>query len=249
MECDSPYCDRDISQATRHNLWEPYCSRYCEVYHRSGRRYDGRLTDTQIEIFEALQEKKSFPSRSALADYIGKTRATVNDAVRNMERYGWVADSSLQNNGDAKTVKLSRKGKAYCKDGFPDNRRIDLTTPCDGCEDGIATMQWADPRKANQTFCSTDCYHENVCGSARKGARNYKLLKIIRAKGPITAKQVAFELEKFNTRGSSIRVSNVLRNYTDTQAISKEEFGSNSKPNLYHWTWKVPMHQLFNPKS
>ena len=90
MECSSPYCERDISQATRHNLWEPYCSRYCEVYHRSGRRYDGRLTDTQIEIFEALQEKKSFPSRSALADYIGKTRATVNESVGNMERYGWV---------------------------------------------------------------------------------------------------------------------------------------------------------------
>jgi DNA-binding MarR family transcriptional regulator len=249
MECASPYCGRDLSQSTKHNLWQPYCGRYCKVFHRSGRTYDSRLTDTQIEIFEALKAKKSFPSRSHLADYMGKTRATVNESVLNMERYGWIADTSLQVNGENKKVKLTRKGRAYCKEGYPDNKRLPLTAPCDGCDTGLATMYWGDPRKANQTFCSSDCYHTNVCGSARKGARNYTVLKILRAKGPVTAKEIAYELEKFNTLGSSIRVANILQPYTGKNAVFKEEYGANKYPNLYFWTGNVKMHQLFNPKS
>ena len=248
MECVSPACERPLSQASRHSLWEPYCSRYCKVFHRSGRTYDPRLTNTQIKIFEALKEKKSFPSRSHLAKYLSMTRATINESVLNMERYGWIADTSLHTNGENKKVKLTRKGKTYCKE-YPDNKRLPLTAPCDGCPTGIATMNWEDPRKANQTFCSSDCYHANVCGSARKGARNYTVLKILRAKGPMTSKQIAYELEKFNTRGTSIRVSNILRKYTSTGAVFKEEYRANIQPNLYFWTGKVQMHELFHPKS
>lgn len=247
MECDSPYCGRDISQASRHNLWEPYCSRYCKLYHRSGRVYDARLTDTQLLIFSALEAEKSFKSRTHLAKYLNKTRATINESVLNMERYGWIVDTSIATNGDRKAVKLSRAGKAYCKDGVPEHKREPITAPCDGCANEVATMNWEDPRKANQTFCSSDCYHHNVCGSARKGSRNYLVLKILRAKGPITARDLGFELERFNTRGGSIRVSNILRQYTGGEAVYKEEYAANKHPHLYFWTGKKEMHQLFHP--
>lgn len=247
MECSSPYCGRDISQATRQNLWEPYCSRYCNLYDNSGRTYDARLTNTQILIFEALMDQKSFLSRSHLAKYLNKTRATINESVLNMERYGWIKDTSIAGNGDRKAVKLTHKGKAYCQDGVPEHKREPITAPCDGCADGKATMTWEDPRKANQTFCSMGCYFNNVCGSARKGARNYTVLKILRAKGPMTSKQIAYDLELFNTRGTSIRVSNILRQYTDTDAICKEQYGSNNRPTLYFWTGKTKMHELFHP--
>jgi hypothetical protein len=110
-------------------------------------------------------------------------------------------------------------------------------------------MEWRDPRKANQTFCSAKCYHHNVCGSARKGARNYTILKILRAKGPMTSKDIAYNLELFNTRGTSIRVANTLKNYTSKGAVFKEEYPSNKDSNVYFWTGNVEMHELFNPKS
>jgi len=247
MHCDSPYCGRDVSKASKHNLWEPYCSRYCKLYHRSGRTYDGRLTNTHILIFEALREQKSFLSRTHLAKHLNKTRATINESVLNMERYGWIKDTSIEDNGERKAVKLTKEGKAYCKDGVPEHKREPITAPCDGCAGGRATMHWEDPRKANQTFCSCECYYTNVCGSARKGSRNYLVLKILRAKGPITARDLGYELERFNTRGTSIRVANILRLYTRGQAVYKEEHAANKHPNMYFWTGKKEMHQLFHP--
>jgi hypothetical protein len=164
-----------------------------------------------------------------------------------MERYGWIKDTSIEDNGERKAVKLTKEGKAYCKDGVPEHKREPITAPCDGCAGGRATMHWEDPRKANQTFCSCECYYTNVCGSARKGSRNYLVLKILRAKGPITARDLGYELERFNTRGTSIRVANILRLYTRGQAVYKEEHAANKHPNMYFWTGKKEMHQLFHP--
>ena len=249
MKCSSPSCGRDVSKGSKHNLWEPYCSRYCMAFHRSGRVYDGRLTDTQILIFSALHSEKSFDSRSDLATHLNMTRATINESVLNMERYGWVEDTSPLVNGKSRGVQLTKKGKKYFNGGLPENKRLPITAPCDGCANEVAYMYWSDPRKANQTFCSSDCFHTNVCGSARKGSRNYLVLKILRAKGPITARALAYELERFNTRGGSIRVSNILKIYTANGAVFKEEYPSNKDPNLYFWTGNMKMHQLFHPKS
>ena len=94
---------------------------------------------------------------------------------------------------------------------------------CDYCGDEYYIRYEA--KESNREFCSLDCYHQ-----VRKGRRNhvhYTLLRILKHRGKMTAKQIGAFTERFSFRMPSGAVANHMRLFV-ARGVVKQEGGSDT---------------------